>query len=82
MPLDTRPELAVVRQVMQRLLTLWDTGDPPVTPDEARRLATVICLCARTVAHLLGRAPQSESETQAWIAAALDALNDEVTLQL
>ena len=53
LPGDLRPELAIVRQVMNRLLRLWDELGSSLDPVGARRLATLIFNGARTSAVLL-----------------------------
>lgn len=83
-PNNLRPELAIVRQVMNRLLLLWDEQGTSLTPAEGRRLAALIFNGARTAAVLLyhqQRLPDRGDE-QAWLAAALAALGEQHELEL
>lgn len=76
--LDLRPELGVVRDVMRRLLRLWDRQGDAIAPDEARKLAGLLFNGARTVAVLLfhqSRRPGGEDDgIQRWLAEALEEL--------
>lgn len=84
LPTDLRPELAIVRQVMARLLRLWDDQGATLSPAEGRRLAALIFNGARTAAVLLyhqQRLPDRGDE-QAWLAAALAALGERHDLEL
>ena len=78
---DLRGELQTVRVVMLRLMRLW--GDPAqaVSPEEARRLATLLFSGARTVAHLLSRQTK-EGDGQDWLAQVLDELGGKHGLNL
>ncbi len=84
LPTDLRPELAIVRQVMNRLLRLWDEQATTLDPVEARRLAALIFNGARTSAVLLyhqQRLPGKEDD-QAWLASALAASGERHGLDL
>lgn len=75
---DLKFELAIVRQVMDRLLRLWDEQGSTLGTVEGRRLASLIFNGARTAAILLyhqQRLPGREDD-QAWLASALAALGD------
>jgi hypothetical protein len=84
MPQDLRFELAIVRQVMDRLLRLWDEQGPSLNPVEGRRLASLIFNGARTAAILQyhqQRLP-GRGDDQAWLASALAALGERHELEL
>ena len=84
MPQDLRFELAIVRQVMDRLLRLWDEQGPSLNPVEGRRLASLIFNGARTAAILQyhqQRLPDKEDD-RAWLASALAALGDRYGIEL
>ena len=83
--LDLRPELALVRQVMRRLVILWDRQGDAIESEEARRLAALIFNGARTAAILLfqeTRRPEKKDEMESWLSDALDALSEELNVEL
>lgn len=79
--LDLRPELGVVRDVMRRLLRLWDREGEDIGLEEARKLAGLLFNGARTVAVLLfhqSRRPgNADDDIQNWLAEALEEMTRE-----
>jgi hypothetical protein len=86
--LDLRPELAVVRQIMRRLVALWDRQGEAIESEEARRLAALIFNGARTAAILLfqetrrASADKGKDGIEDWLAAALDELGEKYGTEL
>ena len=70
---DLRPEVALVRVVLRRLLALLDEGDD-LPPEELRRIAGLLFTGARTVAALLGHRAARPAEAQDWLNAALEEM--------
>jgi len=70
---DLRPEVALVRVVLRRLLALLDEGDD-LPPEELRRVAGLLFTGARTVAALLGQRAARPPEAQDWLNAALEEM--------
>lgn len=79
---DLRPEIEMVRGVLRRLLRWFGDAESEVSPEEARRLSSLIFTGARTVALLLSRQPDQADDLQQWLNKALDALSDEYGLEL
>ena len=85
MTLDLRPEVAVVRQIIRRLVELWDKQADDLSPEEGRKLAALIFNGARTAAVLLyhhRRLPEQAHDEQAWLAEALAELGEKYELEL
>lgn len=83
--LDLRPEVAVVRQIIRRLVELWDKQGDDLSTEEGRKLAALIFNGARTAAVLLyhhRRLPDQPSDEQAWLAAALAELGETYQVEL
>ena len=83
--LDLRPEVAVVRQSIRRLVELWDKEGSTLTTEEGRKLAALIFNGARTAAVLLyhhQRLPGAANDEQEWLAAALAELGEKYDLEL
>ncbi len=78
---DLQRELQEVRLVMYRLLRLWDDAEPPLSSEEARRLATLVFSGARTVAHLLNQQAGS-GDARGWLKGALDQVAAEYDIDL
>ncbi len=78
---DLQRELQEVRLVMYRLLRLWDDAEPPLPPEEARRLAALVFSGARTVAHLLNQQAGS-GDARGWLKGALDQVAAEYGIDL
>lgn len=78
---DLQHELQEVRLVMYRLLRLWDDAEPPLPPEEARRLAALVFSGARTVAHLLNQQAGS-GDARGWLKGALDQVAAEYGIDL
>ena len=66
-----RPEVALVRLVLRRLLATFNERSADLPPDELRRIAGLVFTGARTVAQLLGRKEAAADEVQEWLDAAL-----------
>mgnify|MGYP001191686587 CR=1 FL=1 len=81
---DLEPELALVRQVMRRLVHLWDMQGDAIDPEEARRLAGLIFNGARTAAILLYRPPRTDKkdEDKRWLTNALDSLGEQWQVEI
>ena len=62
-----RPEVALVRLVLRRLLATFNERSAELPPDELRRIAGLVFTGARTVAQLLGRKDAAADEVQEWI---------------
>jgi len=84
LPLNLKPELSVVRQVLRRLVKLWDAQGESIDTEEARRLATLIFNGARTAAILLYQHNRGakKDEMPDWLDAALDAFAERNDLDL
>jgi len=78
---DLQRELQGVRLVMYRLLRLWNDAEPPLSSEEARRLAALVFTGARTVAHLLNQQAGS-GDARGWLKGALDQMAAEYDLGL
>ena len=82
---DLQPELILVRQVMRRLVNLWDRQGDAIDPEEARKLAGLLFNGARTAAILLyrpsARATAKEDDKK-WLTAALDSLGEEWQVEI
>ncbi|HOU42422.1 MAG TPA: hypothetical protein PK829_14235 [Promineifilum sp.] len=79
---DLQHELQEVRLVMYRLLRLWDDAEPPLAPEEARRLAALVFTGARTVAHLLNHQAGAGGDARGWLKGALDQVAADYGLDL
>ncbi len=82
---DLRFELGLVREVMRRLLRLWDKQGDAIASEEARWLAGLLFNGARTVAVMLyqqSRRGGVEDEFPNWLNGALEALGQKYDLNL
>jgi len=85
LPLNLRFELGIVRQVLRRLVALWDAQGDAIESEEARRLAGLIFNGARTSALLLfqqTRGKEKKDDIQAWLDEALKQVGDDFGVEL
>jgi hypothetical protein len=74
--------LEVVRLVLRELMALWKDPTQPLSPEEARRQATVIFSGARTVAHLLSQQAKQGGTAADWLDRVLEEMDSEHALDL
>ena len=79
---DLRPEVALVRVVLRRLLAHLDGAAAELPPEELRRVSGLIFTGARTVAHLLAQPAARPDDMQNWLEGALAALSAENAIDL
>jgi hypothetical protein len=77
-----RPEVALVRLVLRRLLAVVTDGSAELPPDELRRIAGLVFTGARTVAQLLGKKDAASKDAQEWLDAALKDISAHYGLKL
>jgi hypothetical protein len=80
--IDLRPEVALVRVVLRRLLAHLDESAAELPAEELRRVSGLIFSGARTVAHLLAQPAARPDDMHNWLEGALAALSAKHALKL